>query len=292
MRSRSYIIASVSRHILIVLFFAAAWNAASAQGSSLRIAVLSPDGTDASRNYAALLSDPLTGSATVLDADMAVAAFGAAAIKTPFNMTTAEARRAGASMGCDFFVLVRAAYQRRSSSEREVYFESYAAIFVVSSRTGRLVDWIRPQFEAATEPEAQRMLRASVPTFAASLVTRLRDVTRAEAAEPTPPKIEEMPADGSPLAANFRSPVPYRRIKPEYTSEAFLYEVSATIEIEMDLDSAGSIIRTEVVRWAGYGLDESVISAVRSMNWRAAYRDGKPLPMRVLLRYNFKRPDK
>ena len=195
-------------------------------------------------------------------------------------------------MGCDFFILVRAADQRRSSSKREVYFESYAAIFAVSSRTGRLVDWIRPQFEAATAPEAQRMLRASVPKFAASLTIRLREVARAEAGEPTPAKIEEIPADGSPLAANFRSPVPYRRIKPEYTSEAFLYEVSATVEIEMDLDATGSIIRTEVVSWAGYGLDESVISAVRSMNWRAAYRDGKPLPMRVLLRYNFKRPDK
>ena len=39
-------------------------------------------------------------------------------------------------------------------------------------------------------------------------------------------------------------------------------------------------------------LDESVDKTVRAMNWRPAERNGKSLPMRFLVRYNFKKIDK
>ena len=60
----------------------------------------------------------------------------------------------------------------------------------------------------------------------------------------------------------------------------------------VDLDANGNILRTDVVRWAGFGLDESVEKTVRSMNWRPAERNGKTLPMRFLVRYNFKKIEK
>ena len=101
--------------------------------------------------------------------------------------------------------------------------------------------------------------------------------------------IEEMPADDSPAAKNFRSPLPYRRLSPQYTTTAYLYSVAATVDIEVDFDETGKILRTEIVRWAGFGLDEAVTETVRKMNWRPATRAGKPLPIRVLLRYNFKK---
>jgi hypothetical protein len=68
--------------------------------------------------------------------------------------------------------------------------------------------------------------------------------------------------------------------------------VAATVDIEVDLDAAGQVLRTEIVRWAGFGLDEAVTTAVRAMNWRQAERSGKPLPIRFLLRYNFRKVDK
>ena len=71
-----------------------------------------------------------------------------------------------------------------------------------------------------------------------------------------------------------------------------MYGVSGTVDIEADIDETGKISRTSIVRWAGYGLDESVERAVRTMNWRPAMRSGKPLPMRVLLRYNFTKIEK
>ena len=78
------------------------------------------------------------------------------------------------------------------------------------------------------------------------------------------------------------------RISPEYTAIADFYNVEATVDISVDIDSDGKILHTEIVRWAGYALDESVTEAVRKMNWRPAERKGKFLPMRILLRYNFK----
>ena len=100
--------------------------------------------------------------------------------------------------------------------------------------------------------------------------------------------IEEVPNENTPETKNFRPPLPYRRISPEYTAIADFYNVEATVDISVDIDGDGKILETEIVRWAGYGLDESVTEAVRKMNWRPAERKGKFLPMRILLRYNFK----
>ncbi len=105
---------------------------------------------------------------------------------------------------------------------------------------------------------------------------------------PTP---EELPDENSPEAKNFRTPLPYRRLSPEYTAMANLYDITATVDSLVDLDENGKITRIEITRWAGYGLDESVAATIRKMQWRAAERNGKQLPIRVLLRYNFKKID-
>jgi TonB family protein len=102
----------------------------------------------------------------------------------------------------------------------------------------------------------------------------------------------ELPEPGSPEAKNFRAPIPYRRLSPEYTRLAYLYDVTATVEATVDLDELGQITNMAITRWAGFELDESVAKAVRSMNWRPAERNGKPLPVRFLLRYNFKKIEK
>ena len=132
---------------------------------------------------------------------------------------------------------------------------------------------------------------ARVP-FAAGVDAAIAKAYKAEIDEPPLPPMEEPPDAASPLAKGFRAPIPFRRIKPDYTEIAALFDVAATVEITVDLDAAGTILRTEITRSAGYGLDEAVEKAVRTMNWLAASRDGKPLAMRFLLRYNFKKVDK
>jgi protein TonB len=100
------------------------------------------------------------------------------------------------------------------------------------------------------------------------------------------------PDDFPPNTPDFRPPMPYRRIKPEYTRTAYLYSVEGTVDLEVDVDDNGKIVHIDVVRWLGFGLDEAAVKAVTDMNWRPAESKGKRLAMRVLLRYNFKKIEK
>lgn len=213
-------------------------------------------------------------------------------IANTFNMTVSEAKAAASVMGCDYFLLVRAGEQRRSSFSKPDYYEAFAVHYLVSGRTGELVDWFLKSFEADAQDKAGRALSIALSDTGKEISDRIRNVSAAELRGPLNGQIEEVPADGSPAAANLKTPIPYKRIKPEYTTMAFIYDVHATIEIEADIDSDGKVIMTRIVRWAGFGLDDSVEKTVRGMNWRPAMRNGKALPMRVLLRYNFTKVDK
>lgn len=284
MRSASFIIKiNVS---LLALFMLAISTAAQ------KIAILTPDGAEESRRFAARINEELEGSLQLLDGDLSAAAFRSVSPQSPFNLTTTQSKLIGTTIGCNFLVLVRSAIQRRSAFRRDEYYEAYAHLFVVSTRTGRLVFWKNQKFEAATTHDATRQLGDSSGEIGTQLVARIKAAQKSELNEPDVPALEEVPDADSPLAKNFQAPIPYRRIKPEYTTEAALYGVTATIEILVDTDADGAITRTEITRWAGFGLEESVEKAVRAMNWRPAYRGGKPLAMRFLLRYNFKKIEK
>ena len=255
-----------------------------------RIAILTPDKTESSRTFADALAEKT--SLRVLDNDLGESAFRSVSISNPFNLTRDEAKQIGAAIGCDFFIVTRSATVRRSSFAKKEYYEAFAVMHVFSSRSGRIVLWRMPRFEAAKFDAAARALEISVPTVAAEIDAAILKASKTEIDEPPLPAMEEPPDAASPLAKGFRAPIPFRRIKPEYTEIAALFDVAATVEVTVDLDAAGTILRTEITRSAGYGLDESVEKAVRTMNWLAASRDGKPLAMRFLLRYNFKKVDK
>lgn len=259
-----------------------------AHAAAQRYAVIAPDETQASSAFSERLVTELGRGHEVLDASMVKSAFSATKPENPFNMTRDDAQTVAAAIGCDVFVLVRAATVRRSSSARPEYYESAAFVYVVSGRSGRLVLWRGLRYDASTPTAAEEALARAVPSLAGELDTIWAKVAKTERAEPEPARMEEAPEGEVPKSERFRAPIPYRRIKPEYTTEAAFYDVAATVDIQVDLAADGTILRTEIERWAGFGLDESVERAVRSMNWRPAERKGRPLPMRFLLRYNFK----
>ena len=256
-----------------------------------KIAVLTPEKNAQSENFAEKLSNSLAEKFKVLDSSLSEAAFLSAGTEKPFNMTREEGKTIGAAIGCEFFLLVKAANQRRYSFEKKEYFESYAIIYAVSSRTGRLVLWKLQSFNGYNANDAENLLFDSTDALAREISEKLPVAAREELTEKRA-NLEEIPEENSPAAKNFRPPLPYRRISPPYTALANLYSVVATVDIEVDFDETGKILRTEIVRWAGFGLDESVAETVRKMNWRPATRDGKPLPVRALLRYNFKKIEK
>lgn len=291
MRSRSCTIIKHSKlRIQNGLFFAFLILNFAFAATAQRLAILTPDNGESSKVFAESMTE--RSSLRVLDLDLSESAFRSVSISNPFNLTRDEAKQIGAAIGCDYFIVTRSATQRRSSFAKKEYYESFAAIHVFSSRSGRMVLWRLPRFEAAKADAAAKALDISIASIATEIEAAILNANKAEFDEPPLPSMEEPPDPSSPLAKGFRAPIPFRRIKPEYTEIAALFDVTATVEITVDLDPAGTILRTEITRSAGYGLDEAVEKAVRTMNWLAASRDGKPLAMRFLLRYNFKKVDK
>lgn len=260
--------------------------------SAQRVAVLTPDDADGSKAFAAQLENSLQSKVKLVDDSLAKAAFESAEFASPYNLALYEAKHVGEAIGCDFFVLVRSAVQRRSSFGREEFYDAYAFTFLVSARSGRLVAQPYASQIGDKPDQASKKLLATIPATTDMLTRAVNSTARSELIEKPPQPMEELPQEDSPEAKNFKAPVPFRRLKPEYTALADLYGVTATVDITVDLDAQGEVLRTEISRWAGYGLDEAVDKAVRSMNWRPAELRGKFIPMRILVRYNFIKPDK
>lgn len=235
----------------------------------------------------------------VLDRDQVRAAARGAGYGGSLNLSLSEARDLGAALGCDFIVLGDAQTLRRSPSTGAVYFDSYASVFLVSARTGRLSTWERPNFKAESPAAAERLLLSELSGFE---IRRRFELTarraqedergeRALAIDYQAPVIEEAPDDDKvAVAEGLRLPRPYRRFHPPYPETAARAEVEATVDVLVDLDAAGEVTRVEVVRWAGFGLDQATLDTVRRLHFFPAMRNGVPVPIRVLLRYNFRKP--
>ena len=235
----------------------------------------------------------------VLDQDQARAAARGAGYTNSINLSLNEARDLGAALGCDFFVLGDAQTLRRSPSTGPLYFESYASMFLVSSRTGRLINWERPNFRATTSVAAEQLLLAEVFAFDARNRS-VKAIRRAQADElderelpidQQTPIIEEAPDDDKRAQTEgLRLPRPYRHLLPAYPETASRAETEATVDVLVDLDASGEVVRVSVARWAGFGLDEATIDTVRKLHFFPAMRNGVAIPIRVLLRYNFRKP--
>jgi len=254
-----------------------------------RIAVISPEKNGQIEEFSESVTAGLSENFRVLDGSMSEAAFRSVTIENPFNLSTDEGRRISTVIGCDHLVFMRSAVQRREVLLKPAYFEAYAAVFVIEGRTGRMMGFILESREAPTAAQARSILIAASPKVSGLISNAIRERRPPAVRDPG---FAEVPPPESPLAKGLRTPVPYRRIRPDYTDTASLYGIGATVDIEVDIDAEGNVTRTSIERWAGFGLEESVEKAVRTMNWRPAERNGKPLPMRVLLRYNFTKIEK
>jgi TonB family protein len=279
--------ASRRRQILLFATVACLTAGSVITAAGQRLAVIEPLKTDG--RFVRGFTEAMAKTATVLDRDMASAAFRGVGIADPFNMSADEARSIGSAIGCDGYIVIRTDTLRRSAFGRPEYYESYAAVYGVSSRTGRLVTFRLLTRDADDREKSIEMLTATAPA-AVEIAAEMKAALIAEAESPSIGNAEVL-IDVDPQPGS-RTAVPYKRIRPEYTQEAFLFDVTATVDVLVELAADGRIIRADVVRWAGYGLDGSAAKAIRSMNWRPAERNGKTLPARFLVRYNFKRIEK
>lgn len=242
---------------------------------------------------------PIEG-VTVLDSELTRAAAKGAGYSGSLNMLLTEARDLGAALSSDFYLIGDAQTLRRSSSSTPVFYESYCSIFAISSRSGRLTFWDRLSVEAASPQQAEeRLLKQLQDT---SFIERIYSaIKRGQANEqtqraltvPVAPLIEEAPEDEKAAEAQgLRLPRPFRRLKPDYPATAAKADAEATVDVIVDVGADGEVANVEVVRWAGFGLDEATVATVRQLHFFPAMRNGTAVPLRVLLRYNFRKPDR
>src|SRR5215203_514448 len=235
----------------------------------------------------------------VADADLSRAAAKGIGYSGSLNLTVAEARDLGAALATEFYVIGDAQTLRRSSFQSPVYFESYCSIFLVSTRTGQLLLWDRPSFEnnEATVVEGRLSEYLASDLLTRRLVTTIRkahDNERAQRTILTPTAealIEDAPEDEKAAEIQgIRLPRPYRRLRPEYPDTAARAEAEATVDVVVAVGADGEVGEVQIVRWAGFGLDETTIATVRQLHFFPAMKNGTPIPMRVLLRYNLRKP--
>ena len=153
----------------VFAFFAVDVNARS------KIAVLTPEKNAVSRNFAEKLETAFPGEFKILNGSSSEAAFLSGSFENAFNLTVEESKNIGAAIGCNYFLLVKTALQRRSSFGRPQYFEAYSVIYTISSRTGRLIFWKLDTFEADQPSEAETKLLASVNDLAKEISGRIKN---------------------------------------------------------------------------------------------------------------------
>ena len=102
------------------------------------------------------------------------------------------------------------------------------------------------------------------------------------------PVIEVAPDDetaGPPRASNYHGPIAVCNLLTDIGAA----EVEAVVDILVDIDKNGEVIHTEIARWAGFNLDEAVIKQYDDFTSFPRCATAC-IPMRVLLRYNFRKP--
>jgi TonB family protein len=233
----------------------------------------------------------------IADVDLARAAAKGIGYAGSLNLSISEARDLGAALATDFYILGDAQTLRRSAYSRPVYYESYCSLFVVSARTGQLVSWDRFSVDGDQAPEDRLFKELSAEKTIQRILSAVRntqDVERAQraiAVATSEPLIEEAP-DNDEVAEvkGIRLPRPYRRLRPDYPESAARAEAEGTVDVLVDVGADGEVSDVRVARWAGFGLDEVTVATVRKLHFFPAMKNGAAIAMRVLLRYNFRKP--
>ncbi|MGH9832312.1 MAG: energy transducer TonB [Blastocatellia bacterium] len=269
---------------------------ASAQ-ALVRLAVLDLVGDERGETTLLLRSlarQPGSPSFELIEEDLARLAARGVGYAGSLNLSRDEARALGQSLGCDFYLLGKVLVTRRAASGEQFYFDSLLGLFVVESRTGALVLFAFDRAQSPSEREAHAQLKELVKrgwTKCAKAIVSARERRVAEienVAQPRAPLIEVFSDDLE--AQGIRPPVFSQRLKPDYTEQADLAGITATVELEAVFGEDGKVGDVEVTRWAGFGLDESAVATVRQLSFKPAERDGKRVTIRGLVRYNFRRP--
>src|SRR5438552_2091345 len=200
---------------------------------------------DALRSRFSLAAGSPSNEFEIIDRELTKSAVRGAGYSGSLNMSRQESRDLGAAIGCDFYFIGEAQTLRRSASTRPVYYETYASIFLVSARTGRLILWERPSTNADWAEASQKQFTMILSFSGRHFVAAIRKAQQEERAERTSavsnttPIIELLSDDDNERSKDIQAPRPYRRLKPVYPDTAARSEIEATVDVLVDIDAQG-----------------------------------------------------
>jgi TonB family protein len=276
----------------------------SLSASQIRIAILgfAAKPIADSRAVEAALIEALGRDARValVDSSIIDPVLKALAYDGSINLSTDRARRLASAIGCDFFVVGKAEALTRSEREKESHEEAYAGLIFVDARDGSLAGFDFLSEKAPTREAALNGIVKLLSARAAGYIDRLiqlrlsalissskaSSVTRDSSAIDL---IEDIPDEGSARSTGFNPPQFLNHVKPEYTREAESADITATVEARVVFRSNGDIGEIQITQWAGFGLEESAERAIHQLKFKPATRDGRPISVRAVVRYNFRR---
>lgn len=292
------------KHILVGL--ALVWlisSAVEAQEAPVRVALVGfarPLAGDSS-----VIADKATGTliaalgsdsrATLIDHSIVQPALKGIGYDASINMSRDEARKLGSAIGCDFFITGKLETFTRSDRVGEEHEEALIGVMIVDGRTGVLAMFDFIDEKAAARDAAVAALIKTLATRAGSYLDRMSRFQLARTqvtpgfGKPAAESIEDIPDEGSPLAVGFTPPEFLNRVKPDYTDAAERADITAIVEARAVFRANGEVGEIQILRWAGFGLDESAERAIRQLKFKAATREGKPVSVRATVRYNFRR---
>lgn len=273
--------------LLLLPTNAGALNIPLQSGYSPRIAVLGLGGVERLRaEIGRLLS---AAGATIVADGLADAAAKGVGYDGSLNPTRDDVRRLASAIGTEVVVLGTSSVVERESADPGCRWDAFAGVFLVDGRSGRLLRYRGLSFLAESREAAEARLISAVADEVATWV----DVVRSDGSETTGEwKSGDVTfvdfvsrPEGSP---GLVPPRFFSRPVPAYTPDADRVHATATVELLVEFLADGSYGRIDVMRWAGFGLDESSILAVRSSKFWPARRDGVSVPARAMLRFNFR----
>ena len=278
--------------VILALILALCLSSSILAQSPTRVAIVDLAGDD--KEEVATILRTVASQFDPIDAAQTRAAVRGASYTGSLNLTRDDARALGGSLGCDYYVLGRIQNMRRLGAANEAYFEALAGIFLIETRNGRLVLFDFAKARGDSEPVARTALAELVRLRVKQYTQAIRaavDQRAREVEAPAAPAGELVEIiDGEISAKGLAPPIFYQRAKPAYTDEAALADVTATVDLTAVFGVDGRVGSIEIARWAGYGLDETAIATARGLRFKPAERDGRPVSIRALVRYTFRRP--
>jgi len=102
------------------------------------------------------------------------------------------------------------------------------------------------------------------------------------------PHAPKMASDAFSVRDGVSAPIALHHPEPKYSKKARSISFQGMTVLWIVVDAEGNIEQARVVQPLGLGLDQQALHAVRTWRFKPGMRDGKPVPVKVLVEVQFR----